>query len=167
MIQCRIKMNNESGLTLIEVLASIAIFSIALILITNVIINSFSYHDKSYDTLKLGQEANLFITKIRTVHEQVDEYTLKYDTTGKLYINTGDGDRLFGKEDVYRYELSAELVDDNTESISYTVENDLVVEDELVVDTSSSVFCKITIVHEETNKSITLETTLSRLVGGN
>ncbi|OZM57872.1 hypothetical protein CIB95_05815 [Lottiidibacillus patelloidae] len=159
--------NNENGLTLIEVLATIAIFSIILGLITNVVINSFNYHDKSYDNLKLGQEANLIITKLRTIHQKNEGYLLKYDTSGNLLIDQGDGEQLLGKQDGYRYELSAHLADDSSESINYEVQDGAVLEDELIVKKKSTVFLTIKIIDEKSNKSISLETTLTRLVGGN
>jgi prepilin-type N-terminal cleavage/methylation domain-containing protein len=162
--------NNENGLTLIEVLATIAIFSIIMGLITNVVINSFNYHDKSYDNLKLGQEANLIITKLRTIHQQNKGYRLKYDTTGNLFIDQGEGDgeQLLGKETGYRYELSAYLADDDSETINYVVQDDgSVLEDEILVKKKSTVFLTIKVIDEKTNKSISLESTLTRLVGGN
>jgi prepilin-type N-terminal cleavage/methylation domain-containing protein len=159
--------NNENGITLIEVLAAIAIFSIIMGLLTNVVINSFNYHEKNYDNLKLGQEANLIITKLRNIHQTNKFYTLKYETTGELKIDIGEGFQLLGKEDVYRYELSAELADDPNESIQYYEENGAVLEDELKVNNKSAVFVTITITDEKANKSTTLETTLTRLIGGN
>jgi prepilin-type N-terminal cleavage/methylation domain-containing protein len=140
--------SNENGLTLIEVLAAIAIFSIVLLLITNVVINSFNFHEKNYDKLELGREANLIITELRSIHQTVEEYKLESNDSGHLQLEINKNIRFLGSEG-YQYKI--------LDSQDLTKEKKIDVK-----DNDTSVFFTLIVIHEKTNKSISLETTLSR-----
>jgi prepilin-type N-terminal cleavage/methylation domain-containing protein len=137
--------DNERGLTIIELIATIAIFSIILLLITNVVISSITIHDKSYENLQLGQKANIIITELRSIHETNDTYTIRINASGKIAVNIDGSDRILGEEG-YDYEISEEPIS--------------------VGETDSLTFLTLIITDQDTGRSITLDTTLSRIGGG-
>jgi prepilin-type N-terminal cleavage/methylation domain-containing protein len=151
---------NQRGLSLIEVLATLVIFSIIMGLVTNAVISSLNYHDKSYQKLLLTQKANTFLSGLASIHQTSDSYTLKYDPYGTFLIKT-DQDATFyqlGDENfLYRVEIAEK-------DKSFFYENGK--ETTLTVQTSDSVKVKVTISNNTGENELTVETILARLSGG-
>ena len=59
------QIKNQSGITLIEVLATITILSIVSVIIYNVFSNGLRYSSQAEDTVLIQQEANYLLTAIK------------------------------------------------------------------------------------------------------
>ncbi|MEY2192666.1 type II secretion system protein [Neobacillus sp. BF23-41] len=69
-------LQNEDGITLIELLATLAILSIIGSLLYGVLLNGIDYSKKSKATVSLQQEMNIIITNINKVHESYGSYNI-------------------------------------------------------------------------------------------
>ncbi|MCG1022198.1 prepilin-type N-terminal cleavage/methylation domain-containing protein [Sutcliffiella horikoshii] len=78
--------DDERGLTLIELLATIVIGSIVIGLATGVLVSAMKQNKMVTEHNALRQEANLIITKLRQIHQE-EPYTLCFNEDKKLYIN--------------------------------------------------------------------------------
>jgi prepilin-type N-terminal cleavage/methylation domain-containing protein len=67
---------NQRGLTLIEVLATLVILSVAGVIIWNVFFQGYNYSQKAISKNSMQQEANLVITSLKKIHQTSDEYTI-------------------------------------------------------------------------------------------
>lgn len=72
-------LRNNGGITLIELLATMAIFSIVSILIYGVLINGMNYSEKSKDNVSRQQEMNILVTTITKAHETYAMYDIVVD----------------------------------------------------------------------------------------
>ncbi|WP_404433530.1 PilW family protein [Sutcliffiella horikoshii] len=85
---------NERGLTLIELLATIVIGAIVIGLATSVFVSAAKQNKMTYEHNALRQEANLIITKLRQIHQEPDSneepysYSLCYESNEKIYLDT-------------------------------------------------------------------------------
>lgn len=85
---------NERGLTLIELLATIVIGAIVIGLATSVFVSAAKQNKTTYEHNALRQEANLIITKLRQIHQEPDSneepysYSLCYESNEKIYLDT-------------------------------------------------------------------------------
>ncbi|WP_157842679.1 MULTISPECIES: PilW family protein [Bacillus] len=77
---------NNHGLTLIELLATIAIASIVLVLITTLLIATQKQNNMTQTHNAIRQEANFIITNLRNLHD-VEPYTICYHTDKKIYLD--------------------------------------------------------------------------------
>jgi prepilin-type N-terminal cleavage/methylation domain-containing protein len=68
------RLSKESGITLIELLAVLAIMSILISLMYGVLINGFDYSKKSNEKVAIQQEMNLLLTSITRLHEDEKAY---------------------------------------------------------------------------------------------
>lgn len=83
-------MKNQNGLTLIELLATIAIFATVSTLIFGVLLNSQNNYETLSTKNSLSQEANLAITLLKSYHREGQEFSIEYDdTTKKAFIVKG------------------------------------------------------------------------------
>lgn len=80
------KMNNEYGITLVELLAVLAISGIVITLVTSLLVTTFKQKDITQAHVDLRQEANYIVTKIRNMHHENMEYNLCYQD-GKIYLD--------------------------------------------------------------------------------
>ncbi|CAM5183030.1 hypothetical protein UACE39S_05326 [Ureibacillus acetophenoni] len=83
--------NNERGITLIELLITIAIFSLISILAFNVLTTSLKQKNKVEDHIDVRQEANLILAKWRQIHEEESSTTYGFcynSDTGLITINS-------------------------------------------------------------------------------
>jgi len=69
--------NKQSGMTLVEVLATLVLSSLVMIIIWTTVSISMKYSATETKKLHLQQEANYIITKIQQVHRQSDCYRLE------------------------------------------------------------------------------------------
>lgn len=74
---------NQSGLTLIELLATITITSILSILIYNIFITGLLASLTAENTASLQQEANYLVTFIDDYHKRNESYTITIDENHK------------------------------------------------------------------------------------
>jgi prepilin-type N-terminal cleavage/methylation domain-containing protein len=78
-------MKNEEGLTLIELLATLVIFSIVSSLVFGVYMNIQKNYQVQTNQVQLVQDANLIIALIRNHHQKsTSPYSIHYDPTSKI-----------------------------------------------------------------------------------
>lgn len=70
-------LQNERGLTLVEVLATLTILSIISVVIWNVFFQGLYYSDKAVTQNAMQQESNYITMKLTRIHQTSIEYELK------------------------------------------------------------------------------------------
>jgi len=80
--------NSQSGFTLVELLATLAISTILIGLIWGVLFTALNQNDIAQNHINLRQDANLFISKLRNKHQDQD-YMLCYNNQ-KFYFGSAD-----------------------------------------------------------------------------
>ncbi|WP_188651260.1 type II secretion system protein [Pontibacillus salipaludis] len=76
---------DERGMTLVELLAGLAILGIVTILASTFLLQSIKYNAKAEKNVNLSQEANIFVTALR--NQEVRPFEICY-STGQLTIET-------------------------------------------------------------------------------
>ncbi|MDQ0300213.1 prepilin-type N-terminal cleavage/methylation domain-containing protein [Salibacterium salarium] len=69
-------LQKESGVTLIELLLTLVISSIVIGIVTNVIVSSINFNEKTQSHVDLRQEANIIITELRQQHQVEEDYSI-------------------------------------------------------------------------------------------
>ncbi|OIJ10284.1 hypothetical protein BKP35_14395 [Anaerobacillus arseniciselenatis] len=73
-------LKTDKGMTLVELLLAMAIFSIVITVIWAVLFQGLNYSDRLKNTSFMQQEANLFITSLTRIHQTAPEnYTIIID----------------------------------------------------------------------------------------
>lgn len=72
-------LSNENGITLIELLATLAIVSFVSILLYGVLMDGFNYSKKSKEKVSLQQEMNIVVTTFTKFHESNESYDIMVD----------------------------------------------------------------------------------------
>ncbi|MBT2684576.1 prepilin-type N-terminal cleavage/methylation domain-containing protein [Bacillus sp. ISL-37] len=98
-------MNNQKGMSLVELLAVIAI----LFIISGIIYGVFFTFNNNYDRIShkssMDQTANLVLATIKQYHQTNDAYWIKYDDSGKkAYIGKDTANHLLG-DSLYDMEI--------------------------------------------------------------
>jgi prepilin-type N-terminal cleavage/methylation domain-containing protein len=92
---------NEKGITLIEVLATLAILGIISSLIFGVFIGVNKKYNKISQQNNLEQEANLILTTLKNYHLSNNNYKIAYDSNNNsYYIGTSSPDTLLGSNNL-------------------------------------------------------------------
>jgi prepilin-type N-terminal cleavage/methylation domain-containing protein len=91
-------MENEKGLTLIELLATIVILAIVGSIIFGVLLNIQKNYQDQTSQNQLGQEANYIIAIIRNYHQKGSAYTITYDANRKVFIDGSLGKQQLGQD---------------------------------------------------------------------
>lgn len=79
---------NEKGITLVELLAALALFGIISVLIWNFFFQALSFNDREVTKNQLQQEANLIINTIQQLHTK-STITSITNTNNTLTVNYG------------------------------------------------------------------------------
>jgi prepilin-type N-terminal cleavage/methylation domain-containing protein len=125
------RLQNEDGITLIEVLATLAILSIISTLLYGVLLNGIDYSKKSKAAVSLQQEMNIIITNITKVHESYGSYNiivnpkpdaskiqlLGKDSTGTI-IKTIELSNADYEYSLFNYQGTTEVPFSNTTSVT-------------------------------------------------
>ena len=78
------RIRNESGITLIEVLATLTITAIIGSVVYGVLFQTIHARDKTQSHIDLRQEANIVMTQLRTMHEKGESI---WYSSGMLYTD--------------------------------------------------------------------------------
>ncbi|WP_458412329.1 PulJ/GspJ family protein [Schinkia sp. CFF1] len=143
---------NKSGLTLVELLAALAISTIILGIAASVLINSMNSYNNITSEQLLEQEANLFITQLRTIHQQHQSYTISYDKNENVYIVTypnGMVDTLGNRNYQFEIDINNEII---SESQLFTVTPDI-----------NQLHLKMTVTKQNSSKSFEIKTGIIRV----
>ncbi|WP_027964165.1 type II secretion system protein [Halalkalibacillus halophilus] len=75
-----LRINNQKGITLVEVLATLVIISLITTLAFHVLANALQYSEQTDSHVKLRQEANLIITQMRQKHQaETEDYSISFN----------------------------------------------------------------------------------------
>ncbi len=100
-------MKNKSGLTLIELLAALAIGTIVIGLAFSVLHSSMKTYQKTESQQLLQQEANLMMTQLRNIHQNNSSYSIEFDSVENIYLITlSDGSKQSFSQSKYKTEIS-------------------------------------------------------------
>ena len=113
------KLLKQDGLTLIELLLTLTIFSIVGTIVFNVFINGMNYSNKAQSNVNLQQEANRVITQLTAWHEKENQYNISLDKNPFATTITLSGSKQVIISDP-RYKYSICYYDNNTEKCNET-----------------------------------------------
>lgn len=148
------KRHSQYGLSLVELLATLAILSIIGVLVWGVFFQGTEYSNKAFTKNQMQQEANIIVaklTKIHQTHKPVsgnESYEI-LSTDGKITIKYNDkaGNRKTEVIENSHHSYSTDSVTVNPE-----IENEISL--------------TVTIKDDKTGESLSIRTTLYRLGGG-
>ncbi|MEW9053299.1 MAG: type II secretion system protein [Neobacillus sp.] len=78
---------DESGLTLVELLATLVILSILGVIIWSIFFQGFSFSQKAISKNSMLQESNITITNLTRIHQTLTEYEIKSENCDILITN--------------------------------------------------------------------------------
>ncbi|OCA91268.1 hypothetical protein A8F94_05250 [Bacillus sp. FJAT-27225] len=146
-------MKNEKGITLIELLAAIAILSIVSSLVFGVLISSNKNYTKLSAKTDLSREANLIIATIKDYHLKKTSYILDYkdvsSTEKRAYIGSSTPDI-----DLTKKNLNIKIKVGKTNGFEGTFP--------LTVDTKEPLYIHLELRDKNVNKPYIIETVIKR-----
>jgi type II secretory pathway pseudopilin PulG len=80
------KVQNEKGITLVELLAAIAIVSVIAGMIVSIVISSMNNANSIEKSNDLRTQANSILFQLTNLHQNSREYTIKYEDSNKFSI---------------------------------------------------------------------------------
>ncbi|MEH7381980.1 prepilin-type N-terminal cleavage/methylation domain-containing protein [Bacillus sp. JJ1533] len=154
-------LRNSDGITLIELLATLAIFSIVSILIYGVLLNGMNYSEKSKDNVSRQQEMNILVTTITKAHETYASYDIVVDQSPDAH-----NIQLIGKDATGNIVHTVDIANENYVYSLYNSQesNEVPFSTETTVDSSQPLHIKIIIKDKkQPSKTSEIKTIISRL----
>lgn len=100
------KIRNERGLTLIELLVSLALGSIVLVLIYQFFFQGIHFSKVVNDKTLLQQEANNMVLSLTKIHQTSDSYSINFDQNpNATFITVNGKQRITFMNENFRYNL--------------------------------------------------------------
>ncbi|WP_108669431.1 PilW family protein [Peribacillus acanthi] len=99
----------QKGLTLVEVLVSMAILSILIILTSSAMMNSLNFSKKATSQVQLQQEANYILAELTNFHETKKKYKVTMDRNpkaSKITLIDQNGNTLTISDSRFNYTLT-------------------------------------------------------------
>lgn len=94
-----LKFNNK-GLTLIEVIVTLAIVSIVGVIIWSVFLQGNKFSQQAMTKNAILQELNILTSNLNRQHQTLSQYDLKSENCSIKLINTTGGDKIFDSSNV-------------------------------------------------------------------
>jgi type II secretory pathway pseudopilin PulG len=138
---------NERGLTLVEVLATVIIFTLVFILVWSIFFQGTNYSKKAVSKNQMQQEANVIISSLNSIHKRSTEYTF---TSNNCKISIRYTAQNVAKTEVF--ENSQMCIELNNNSTSPVIPKKADVDIELVITEK-----------DNPNNKVRIYTLLSRL----
>ncbi|MBM6619760.1 PulJ/GspJ family protein [Bacillus suaedaesalsae] len=141
-------MNNQKGITLIEVLVTLSILVIVSGLVYGVFFQSLTSYEKTQSHALLRQEANVILAELTAAHRKLDTYTLSTDENKAIFLNDENI-----SNNAFSYELNI-----NGQGISNSVrrmKTDQFIDVELTVSVSN-----------DEEQTFTISTIINKVSGG-
>ena len=134
---------NESGLTLVELLAALALFGVISVLIWNFFFQGLNSNERAITQNQLQQEANIIVNTIQELHTKytITEFTPTTSSLlikGKMLNETGEvkyAVETFNKDQI-EYEITVRIIEPPGKNFQDSFENP-VTEFELYLTLSS------------------------------
>lgn len=98
-------MDNQKGVTLIELLATLVIFGIFSTIIWAFMMQTFQTNEIEISKNQLQQEATIIINAIDEVHRNSISYTIEFDSNG-ITINPHNSDEISFSNPNIHYDIS-------------------------------------------------------------
>lgn len=156
-------LNNNKGLTLIEMLATITILFIIGGMVYAMLFQMFSNFNNSENRITARQEANLIIAHLTTIHEKSKRYELEHDSDHyfitEAFTETDSSTMKLGHEK-YNYDLSVSYLDDDGTEVTKKL-SDEPIEIDLTKTKFKSIDVLLTL--SSSNDEFEVKTTLSRM----
>lgn len=111
-------MNNQKGLTLVEILATITILSIVGILVWSVFLQGTQYSNEALTKNQLTQEANYVQVNLKDIHQNTDEYKIIFPTPCSIRIEYNESDVFYLENAQICYEMSSFITSDDNSPIN-------------------------------------------------
>ena len=150
--------NKQSGLTLIELLAVLALSTMIIGLLSSALITTVKHNIITQAHINLRQEANLITTKLRSIH-QGEKYKLYYEN-GTIFLDENKTDSLASDRVLLKGINGALLKNENgselTTSTSYAE-----------FDPSKPLLVTLTLVDKNNKKEFEIDTVIERLTAYN
>ncbi len=109
--------NNQTGLTLVELLATLTLSTMIVGIVSSVLITSMNNSEITQSHIDLRQEANIIVTQLRTAH-QGDNYKLCYNN-GKIYSDSNQNN-IIGSENITVHGMSDVLFENDGAALNQT-----------------------------------------------
>lgn len=154
-------LSNENGITLIELLAVIAILSFLIVIAYNVLLSGINDSTKITDDVSLQEEMNYILTSISNMHHSQNSYSIIMDanpnaTTIKLQSKDASG-AILKEIDINNNNYTYTLYD-------YSSNTDKLLQTTTTVNTSNPLYIKIVISNiKNPNDTYETKTIISRL----
>ncbi|WP_102345390.1 PulJ/GspJ family protein [Bacillus sp. Marseille-P3661] len=147
-------LTKQTGITLIELLAALAILSVLISLTFGVLINGINYSKTAETNVLLQQDANYIFSFLTTQHETQSSYTIQFDqnpNASTITVLNASGD-------------STVLSSPNHEYSLYTSSSIPLPNNTIITPSSQNFFIKLVITDKKKpNLQFELQTTLSRM----
>ncbi|WP_084786860.1 prepilin-type N-terminal cleavage/methylation domain-containing protein [Bacillus tuaregi] len=148
---------NQQGITVIELLISLAILSLIGVLIWNVFFQGLDFSSKEITKNRMQQEANIILTHLTKIHQTAEEYKIETNS-GKILVTYQEGDQPLQKVAFENSKLTLQIKKLGEQSENQVIEvNPFVSDISLLIHISDI---------DNPNTKITVNTLLSRLRGG-
>jgi prepilin-type N-terminal cleavage/methylation domain-containing protein len=153
--------SKEDGITLIELLAVLAILSFLIVLTSGVLFDGFKYSKAANEQVTLQQEMDLFTTTITKMHESESTYDIVVDTnpnaTSVKFIGKNDKGDIDRTLDISNSNFQYSLYD-------YSSNVDIPLNNTTTMDTTKPLYIKIIINNKTSpNQKYEIKTIISRL----
>ncbi|MEH7417111.1 prepilin-type N-terminal cleavage/methylation domain-containing protein [Neobacillus drentensis] len=149
--------HDESGLTLVEVLATLTIFSIISVIIWSVFFQGYNLSEKAITKNQMQQETNLLITNLLKIHRSAKNYTITNTSSNcEITVNITNTDNTT-KTEIFKHTYMCfkfEIKNTVTQPIQPRLEGNIV---QLKLTTSDK---------NDSNNNITIDTFLYRMKEG-
>lgn len=100
--------SNQKGVTLIELLVTLTVFSIVIGVVYSALFNTINYNNKTFSKVTIQQEANIFLSQFSNVHLYNKKYNVVYDAVNNVYkiiLLDGSGEEFPLTNPIHQYEV--------------------------------------------------------------
>ncbi|HZG60707.1 MAG TPA: prepilin-type N-terminal cleavage/methylation domain-containing protein [Anoxybacillus sp.] len=123
-------LKSQRGLTLIELLAVLALLAIVGTVVTSGLINSMKAYQSSTEHINLRQEANLLIETISNLHKRNEDCVIDYNPTNKTLSINGQPFNTKGYQILFSYNSSD--YNKSIQSKNLSIENPVMIKFKLI-----------------------------------
>jgi prepilin-type N-terminal cleavage/methylation domain-containing protein len=125
-------LKSQHGLTLMELLAVLALLAIVGTVVTSGLISSMKAYQSSAEHINLRQEANLLIETISNLHKRNEACVIDYDAENKMLSINGQQFNKKGYKIVFSYSPSNNEFKQPNEPVNLSDENPVTIKLKLI-----------------------------------
>lgn len=154
---------DQKGITLVELIAALAIVSIIAGIAWTALSIGFKHTAVETNKTTLQQDANLIVTTLSNVHRRNDFYSLKFDSAGQMIIGTCEDATLCPANLTYK-----RVIDSKYDYTGTTINNSVyngTAFTEMIVEPKKN-HTNLVLKMKSANNTVTVKTTLTRIITG-